>query len=132
MIRKAIIAMFTLAAVVTTSVSIFSYTDWPGSWSYRHRASGLEIRHSVTRHWDVGLSRRSSFDFEVSKGRMYGPIRVPLWMCVGMFTGGAVGVARIPDPLIRRHRRARGLCIDCGYDLTGNESGVCPECGEEV
>ena len=21
------------------------------------------------------------------------------------------------------------VCIPCGYNLTGNESGVCPECG---
>jgi uncharacterized paraquat-inducible protein A len=26
-------------------------------------------------------------------------------------------------------RRRRGLCVKCGYDLTGNTSGVCPECG---
>jgi hypothetical protein len=32
----------------------------------------------------------------------------------------------------RRVRELRGVsnrCIDCGYDLTGNTSGVCPECG---
>ena len=31
------------------------------------------------------------------------------------------------------HRRARkpapGACRKCGYDLTGNVTGVCPECG---
>ena len=27
-------------------------------------------------------------------------------------------------------RRKRGLCPSCGYDLTGNVSGVCPECGQ--
>ena len=32
----------------------------------------------------------------------------------------------------RRERRPRGMCPDCGYDLTGNESGVCPECGTRV
>lgn len=26
-------------------------------------------------------------------------------------------------------RRARGLCNTCGYDMRGNDSGVCPECG---
>ena len=29
-------------------------------------------------------------------------------------------------------RRVVGLCVKCGYDLTGNTSGVCPECGEKV
>jgi hypothetical protein len=24
------------------------------------------------------------------------------------------------------------LCDNCGYNLTGNESGVCPECGTKV
>jgi len=32
----------------------------------------------------------------------------------------------------RRTRGKRSLCIGCGYDLTGNESGICPECGQEV
>ena len=26
-------------------------------------------------------------------------------------------------------RRRKGLCLKCGYNLTGNVSGVCPECG---
>jgi uncharacterized paraquat-inducible protein A len=26
-------------------------------------------------------------------------------------------------------RREKGLCLHCDYDLTGNVSGVCPECG---
>lgn len=25
-----------------------------------------------------------------------------------------------------------GLCYKCGYDLTGNVSGVCPECGRAI
>lgn len=39
----------------------------------------------------------------------------------------------VVPPLIRRARtwsRGRlGCCRHCGYDLTGNESGRCPECG---
>lgn len=36
--------------------------------------------------------------------------------------------------LIRRQKRApvEGKCPDCGYDLTANRSGVCPECGSAV
>jgi hypothetical protein len=29
----------------------------------------------------------------------------------------------------RRHRHKAGHCPACEYDLTGNTSGVCPECG---
>ena len=29
-------------------------------------------------------------------------------------------------------RRRRGECGQCGYNLPGNESGICPECGLAV
>ncbi len=32
----------------------------------------------------------------------------------------------------RLHRQVLQPCTKCGYDLHGNESGVCPECGEAV
>ena len=35
-------------------------------------------------------------------------------------------------PLCRRRRRKRGQCLDCGYDLTGNVTGVCSECGTKI
>ena len=41
-------------------------------------------------------------------------------------------IAFIRGPVGRWRRRRRGLCIKCGYDLTGNVSGVYPECGTEV
>jgi hypothetical protein len=37
--------------------------------------------------------------------------------------------ALIRGPMRRWKRRRNGLCINCGYNLTGNVSGVCPECG---
>jgi len=32
----------------------------------------------------------------------------------------------------QNRRRAQGLCPRCGYNLTGNVSGACPECGTPV
>ncbi len=39
------------------------------------------------------------------------------------------GLLRLPSSIRGRSRRRRGLCLSCGYNLTGNTSGVCPECG---
>ncbi len=33
---------------------------------------------------------------------------------------------------IRDARRKPGLCDHCEYDLTGNVSGICPECGSAI
>lgn len=59
-------------------------------------------------------------------------------LCVSpwVLTGFTI-LAWLALPLVaRRHRRRlrrkRGLCVKCGYDLTGNESRLCPECGDEV
>jgi hypothetical protein len=32
----------------------------------------------------------------------------------------------------KRKRSSEVLCRSCGYDLTGNTSGVCPECGQPI
>ena len=39
-------------------------------------------------------------------------------------------IAFIRGPLRRYRRRKRGWCIHCGYDLRGNVTGVCSECGK--
>lgn len=58
-------------------------------------------------------------------------IILPLWFCV-LMTGWYPLFLVVRGPLRRRRRARRGWCIKCGYDLTGNESGVCPECGKSV
>ena len=55
--------------------------------------------------------------------------RVPLWLPT-ILLAACPTLAFIGGPFRRHRRRRRGECIGCGYDLTGNESGVCPECGE--
>jgi hypothetical protein len=42
--------------------------------------------------------------------------------------GMLIGFIFVP----KRYRRQTGLCQKCGYNLTGNTSGVCPECGEKI
>ncbi len=51
---------------------------------------------------------------------------VPLWI--------PFLLAGIPTTLLwyRDRRPLPGICHKCGYDLTGNISGVCPECGQVI
>ena len=55
----------------------------------------------------------------------------PFWIPFLVF-GIYPAIAFVRGPLRRWHRRRKGLCVKCGYDLTGNISGVCPECGTTI
>jgi len=46
-----------------------------------------------------------------------------------VFAAAYPTIAFIRGPVRRWRRRRKGLCLKCGYNLTGNVSGVCPECG---
>jgi hypothetical protein len=52
----------------------------------------------------------------------------PLWMPL-LLLGGYTLVTLFRSRIRRYRRRTGGRCSECGYDLFGNESGVCPECG---
>lgn len=49
-------------------------------------------------------------------------------LIVPLALGGAWGVSR--GRCRRAARMASGHCVKCGYDLRGDVSGRCPECGE--
>ena len=53
-------------------------------------------------------------------------------LAFGVLCGLYPSFVFVRGPLRRWWRRRKGLCIKCGYNLTGNESGVCPECGTEI
>ena len=55
-------------------------------------------------------------------------LTIPLWMPLLLFAACPT-IAFIRGPVRRWRRRKRGECVACGYNLTGNVSGVCPECG---
>lgn len=58
-------------------------------------------------------------------------LEIPLWCPMALFVPYPA-IAFIRGPLRRWRRRRKGLCLACGYDLTGNMSGVCPECGTQI
>ena len=58
-------------------------------------------------------------------------IQVWAWMVVAAFAAYPMLVF-IRGPLRRWRRHRKGLCIRCGYNLEGNVSGACSECGEAI
>ena len=58
-------------------------------------------------------------------------IGIPLWLLFILFCAYPM-IAFVRGPARRWTRRRRGLCVRCGYNLTGNVSGVCPECGRAI
>lgn len=85
-------------------------------------------RHLWNRLGFVAISRPV-----FGSGTSYVVISTPDWAVVG-----ALSVLPLAG-ILRRHwiRRIRkrglaGRCVTCGYNLTGNVSGVCPECGSPI
>ncbi len=56
-------------------------------------------------------------------------VRFPLWVPLILFSIWPAA-AFIRGPVRRYRRRKRGLCLQCGYNLTGVPEPRCPECGE--
>ena len=79
------------------------------------RDEGLVIKPAVPRtYWRP----------DMHSARFFAQLDVPLWLLLAV-------VALPTACLFWRDRRRYGphQCQHCGYDLTGNTSGTCPECG---
>ncbi len=57
-------------------------------------------------------------------------IELPLWFPFVLFS--AYPIVRFMRFLRGDVRTEKGLCHECGYDLTGNVTGVCSECGTRI
>jgi hypothetical protein len=102
---------------------LYSDSDWSTEWiSWPDSGFG----------WMIGGYREALLDFAwlptFRRFPGYWFVRIPVlpltFLCALLFWR-----AYLPERR-RRHRLRYGLCIGCGYDLTGNTSGRCPECGQ--
>ena len=57
-------------------------------------------------------------------------ISICFWFPITVFS--IAPLVWLTRKLRRRRRRKRNLCVTCGYNLRGNTSGRCPECGTPV
>ena len=91
---------------------------------YRHRGRELNLEYG----FKPGVATSSGAWPALPRIRGY---EFPLWLLSGSALAYPVFMF-IRAPLRRRRRDRDGLCLSCGYNLTGNTSGVCPECAAKV
>jgi len=70
----------------------------------------------------------SATAWSVSPTRSWGRPSLIAPLPIGIASAGLIGLLAFIIPVRCSVRRASD-CVDCGYDLTGNRSGICPECG---
>ena len=89
-------------------------------------------------HWSSSVSRNDAtyWPAYTLTGRLVPPnvggslkVKVPYWFGIIVF---AALPTILTSRLVRSRRRLPGSCKHCGYNLTGNVSGVCPECGKPI
>ena len=157
MIRKAIIVVLTLAAVGIGlawlgSQIVYPWYDWtfqlneegrlnvwcvPGSASFgiwepvENPVGDWSSRYGwgETRRGPPGWNNFSLEWGEYTSGR-YWIVRCAYWLPFTLFAAYPT-IAFIRGPLRRWRRRRKGLCLRCGYGLTGLPEPRCPECGTE-
>ena len=157
MIRRAFIVVLTLGAVGLCAAGLATRGDTDPRWSWRIGDTAyfrfgagvftaevdVVIDTQVPAHLPAQIPRwLGAFGYEhlilPNLGEGPGPqhahiwrVSCPFWALVA-FLASYPSVAFIRGPLRRWRRRRRGSCTECAYDLTGNESGVCPECATPV
>lgn len=103
---------------------VLYHNEW---WAEREVEWESAGRFSRWQHWELRKVRPMGGVGGTGK-TISTWIDVPLWPL-----GGALlvypGIAFIRGALRRSRAAGAGVCRKCGYDLTGNTSGVCPECG---
>jgi len=130
--------LFTFASVVSLLVCLAtlllckaSYSE--GSYNFE---SGLFGGDSM---WYLNYYGGYRGNLVVGRSSPYRPIAtvdisVRLWVVAGIAL--LLPMSRLALWLVRRGRthlrKEAGRCISCNYDLTGNVSGICPECGTKI
>ncbi len=113
---------------VTRGLVCLDWTNSPAllqsaQWCNTHPA-GVGI-HLVALQYDFSLlPSADALQYTPSIETAFEHVEMPLYLLVIPFASLTAWL------WYRNQRRSRrGQCSECGYDLTGNTSGVCPECG---
>ena len=151
MFHRAVIIGLTVASVGTCGIWLAShFTTVEGFWEFSDTWSfTYDIRtghaHCFVTHYRAEPKQQALFvgrgpllswcglgaySYD-QRGFLHSGLLFPLWGLLALLAAYPI-VAFCRGPLRRRHRREKGLCVRCGYNLEGNVSGICPECGEKM
>lgn len=160
MLRRIALIMLTLTALVCVSLAgvmqwgrfqgisvgydgtgvAFRHGHWIGGEAFLlitvYSGSSRKIRPAAWKLGPLGVAQREVNDaYYPPLGRYRGHVREfyltgAAWpLAMGLTLGALRAVLFIRA---RRHPVVLNGCKQCEYDLTGNESGRCPECGKGV
>ena len=144
MIRKIIIVTMVSIAVGFLWLAWTAYVDgeWDvpgdryrlrrGGWTYRlsWASSPLTKRRCFGNEPDWIVYRQGPIDI-ASKNFHWLSVRSEALVTAAAILAAYPVIAFVRGPLRRYHRRKRGLCVACAYDLRGSPE-PCPECATKV
>ncbi len=153
MIRNTISTLLFVATILSLVMGILSYiptTAWPAPMTPIMSKAGFPLPgYRIDfgfgdRLYVLQASRGRACLYQVVPFNQFRPTSTetfPIWVKVTPRFSILLAVAVlaiypvivfIRGPLRRWRRSRTGLCLKCGYDLTGNTTGVCSECGTEI
>lgn len=79
-------------------------------------------------HWILGTGEVSWWQNSSKNGSKTICAQYPIAFVIAVL--GAYTLLSLRRAIVRRYKRRKpNECLNCAYDLTGNISGTCPECG---
>lgn len=120
------------------SVALGRYTGNFKIAKFTMRTRLADTKHLPVSPWLPGTTTHNQWGHNSEGTRIFNRqtftmrvVTCPLWILLLVFSSYPA-IAFIRGPLRRRRRRKRGLCIHCGYSLTGLPESRCPECGTAI
>jgi len=133
------VALWVMSYWITLGVSLGTHTaHYYGSVGYGfvrcvrwHDSMTAPDRPPISAKWIGGaVPVRNLWHFQWFRNSRKRMVDCPAWLPPALLTTWSWFLVR---PFMRKRKRRRyNLCLHCGYNLTGNTSGVCPECGKRI
>ncbi|HEY3241815.1 MAG TPA: hypothetical protein VGM03_00560 [Phycisphaerae bacterium] len=121
-------------------------TDWErslalgGAWKqlYKHPVFWVGAALLISLTILPFVLRETYYELSRSQNLVVALVFSPVGQSFGLLWTWYLATCWLGRRTIRRslrrslNERGQAICVPCGYDLTGNTSGRCPECGASI